>query len=168
MPLQRQLSTAKIDQPAVEALQSPTRLADHFSSLSVSPQRNEGAPRRSARVAASRSSSASVSRSNSLRPTPSKRRRLNRPATDVKSTRKAARDKKRSKRSTGRRPLRKSDPLPVPRKTHDLPGREQECDLLYEKLSDALKTQQGCCICTVCDVMCILLVPLTSPFPPPN
>lgn len=146
MLLRRKLGVTKIDQPAVRPLQSPTRLADHFSSLSVSPQKGEVAPRRSARVATSRSSSTSVSQSNSLRPTPSKRKKLNRAVTDDTSASKVTRGKRRDKRSIGRL-LKKSDPLIALQKTHDLPGREQECDLLYEKLSDALKTQQGCCIC---------------------
>lgn len=102
---------------------SETELADHFESLSVTPHSSPKSIRRSVRVASRSSSNVST------------------PCKKVKT-------------SLGKRALRTRKSVPKKRRqrkeeedVQSLPGREQEFELLTERISDAIKTQQGCCIC---------------------
>lgn len=121
MPLRARARARSTRRLATEPPQTPTGLADHFSSLSVSPRKSgDDAPRRSTRVVA--------------------------PHAPPRPVQNNPRGRKR-KRLTGQASAA-STFQSTPAETHELPGREPECALLLEKLADALSTRQGCCICT--------------------
>ena len=120
-------------------------LADHFESLSVSPA-SSPLPniRKSARVA-SRSSSAystPIRRPIAAKQPTAKRKKvqLTSDSDDSNGSNYTHGKKKpsRSRLGKGERNLIENG----------LPGREQECELLREKISAALSTQQGRCLCT--------------------
>lgn len=121
-----------------KAPSSPLRgrsdLADHFESLSVSPSPSKKGVRRSSRVA---------SRNTSIPTTPVPRKASQAQEAPAVPMKRGRPTKHRTKADT----LPKSAISQT--NVQALPGREQEFEMLRDKLVDSITTKQGCCICNI-------------------
>jgi hypothetical protein len=128
-----------------------SELADHFESLSVSPCETPRSIRKSARVS-SRNSSANVTpsqtRAKVIPARQSQRERDSKSASDFEDHLvKVTKDKRGNLQKTMSMRTRSQEKLATETSSEALPGREQEFELICDKISDALHTRQGCCIC---------------------